>query len=90
MKLNLHWWKGFVIASSLLVLTGLVDDIRGIKPWFKLSGQVLAAVAMYWVGVRFGSLVAWELSPLADLALTILWFVAITNAFNLVDGLDGP
>mgnify|MGYP001940119652 CR=1 FL=1 len=83
------------IASSIIVLTGLVDDIRDISPKMKMVGILLAAtfivvtndltVSFFTVPI-FGmvTLPTWIGFP-----ATILWVVAITNAINLVDGLDG-
>src|SRR5439155_5528046 len=71
-------WK-LLPAAGLIFLTGLVDDLVGLKSWQKLIGQVVAAGAAYWGGVHvFGSL-----------PLTVAWLVVCTNAFNLIDGVDG-
>ena len=74
-------------AVGIVFLTGLLDDLRGLKPSHKLIGQFLAAGWAYYVGVRImgnSGLPVWMSLP-----LTILWLVACTNAFNLIDGLDG-
>jgi UDP-N-acetylmuramyl pentapeptide phosphotransferase/UDP-N-acetylglucosamine-1-phosphate transferase len=86
---NLHWWLGFVPAALVLVVVGLVDDIRGLKPWKKLAGQVLAAVLICLSGTRFGTLFGFTLPPVLDGLLVVFWIVAVINAFNLIDGLDG-
>jgi len=76
-------------AATMIFATGLVDDLIGLKPWQKLLGQLGAAGLAYWAGVRVlivagvGAGVWWALP------LTLIWLVACTNAFNLVDGLDG-
>jgi UDP-GlcNAc:undecaprenyl-phosphate GlcNAc-1-phosphate transferase len=74
-------------AAALVFLTGLLDDFLHLKPWQKLLGQVAAAGWAYYVGVRImgvGELPIW-----ASLPLSVLWLVGCTNAFNLIDGLDG-
>jgi UDP-GlcNAc:undecaprenyl-phosphate GlcNAc-1-phosphate transferase len=78
-----------------MLLLGLVDDIRGLTFRSKFFFQILAAVAIWQGGFRImqvthpfqeGILVF----PLwISLAITILWIVGITNAMNLIDGLDG-
>ncbi len=83
------WWFGFWLGSIVLVLVGLIDDCRGIRPWSKLAGQVLASSILWWYGTRFGSLLGFQLAPALDYAITVFWLVAITNAFNLIDGMDG-
>lgn len=81
-----------LLAASLLVFAvGLIDDIRGLGVYAKLLGQVVAAVMVCASGIwidpaAFGlplNLV-WIGWP-----ITILWIVGITNAVNLIDGLDG-
>jgi UDP-GlcNAc:undecaprenyl-phosphate/decaprenyl-phosphate GlcNAc-1-phosphate transferase len=79
-----------VPAASLVFATGLLDDLIGLKPWQKLAGQAAASLLAYWAGVRVLTVVGhgsdnwWWTLP-----LTILWLVACTNAFNLIDGVDG-
>jgi UDP-GlcNAc:undecaprenyl-phosphate GlcNAc-1-phosphate transferase len=87
--LNLAWWRHFVMASAVLLIIGLIDDIRGLGPWVKLGGQVLAGVLIAATGTRFGSLLGFELPAALDSALVVIWLVAAINAFNLIDGLDG-
>ena len=86
---DLHWWLGFAPASLILLVVGLVDDIRGLRPWKKLLGQTTAAVLICLSGTRFGKLFGFELPPLLDGVLVVVWIVAVINAFNLIDGLDG-
>lgn len=75
-------------AACIIFSTGLLDDVRGLKPWQKLLGQVAAAGWAYWAGVHILAVADhqayWWSAP-----LTILWLVACSNAFNLIDGLDG-
>ena len=86
---NLHWWLGFAPAALVLLVFGLVDDIHGLRPRTKLIGQIVAAVLIYLSGTRFGKLFGLELPPLLDGIMVVLWIVAVINAFNLIDGLDG-
>src|SRR5208282_6743840 len=72
-----------------LLVVGLADDIHGLRPWKKLLGQTIAAVLVCLSGTRFGTLFGFELPPLLDGILVVVWIVAIINAFNLIDGLDG-
>jgi UDP-N-acetylmuramyl pentapeptide phosphotransferase/UDP-N-acetylglucosamine-1-phosphate transferase len=87
--LDFVWWQKFALASLVLLVVGLVDDIRGMKPWIKLSGQVTAALIMWFSGTRFGQLLGYDLPAPVDCVLVVVWLVAIINAFNLIDGLDG-
>ena len=87
--LDFGWWQKFALASLVLLVVGVVDDIRGMKPVIKLGGQVAAALMMWFSGTRFGLLLGYNLPAPVDCALVVIWLVAIINAFNLIDGLDG-
>jgi len=83
------WWLSFAPASLILLAVGLIDDMRGLKAWTKLCGQIAAASLVSISGTRFGMLFGHELPPLLDSLLVVFWIVAVINAFNLIDGLDG-
>src|SRR5581483_3695192 len=70
------------VALSLL---GLLDDIRGLSPWLRLGLEVMAGIGVYVTGTH-AELVEHQY---ADAAITVLWVVGITNAFNLLDNMDG-
>lgn len=76
-------------AALVVFAVGLIDDLWGLKPWQKLTGELAAAGLAYWSGVRITSLVGYPTESWWSLPLTIIWLVACVNAFNLVDGLDG-
>jgi len=81
-----------LVPGSLVLLMGAYDDVRGATPRQKLALEVLAAGMVWWAGFRIVSLpILWSRiqSPWMSLLLTVLWIVAVTNAFNLIDGLDG-
>jgi len=80
-------------AVSLIFLTGLVDDIRGLKAKFKLISQMTAAIIVCSAGIRIDTITITD-SLVLNLGVfswpfTIFWIIGITNAVNLVDGLDG-
>ena len=74
-----------LLGGLLIALVGLVDDLRTLRPQTKLLGQLLAATLAIGLGLRLPLTGAPEL----DMLLTLLWFVAFTNAFNLLDNMDG-
>ena len=85
-----RWLFHFISASALLVIAGLFDDRGGISAWLKLGVQLIAATIMFFhnpggAGVFMGFEVPWIL----DLAIHVGWTVALINAFNLIDGMDG-
>ena len=73
------------IGATFLFLLGLFDDFRTIKPHSKLIGQILAASLVVFLGLRLH----WFQSMTLDTMATIFWIVGITNAFNLIDNMDG-
>ncbi len=87
--LDAVWWWHFLIVSTVLVCIGILDDLYELKPLVKLGGQVLVAVLAFLFDMRIEMILGVSLPAAVDLVLTVLWFVAIMNAFNLIDGMDG-
>jgi UDP-GlcNAc:undecaprenyl-phosphate/decaprenyl-phosphate GlcNAc-1-phosphate transferase len=82
-------WK-MIPAAGLIFAIGLTDDLIGLKPWQKLLGQLAAAALAYWAGVRVAGVAGFLPNEIwLSVPLTLFWLLACTNAFNLVDGLDG-
>lgn len=81
-------WK-LLPAAALVFLTGLVDDIWNMRPWQKLLGQLGAAALACWAGLRIVGVAGYEIPAWLGVPLTIAWLAGCTNAFNLIDGLDG-
>jgi UDP-GlcNAc:undecaprenyl-phosphate GlcNAc-1-phosphate transferase len=77
---------GLLLASSIVILLGLVDDICGLSPRIKLLGQVIAIFLMLKSGIRIR---IEEFHPLANIGLTFVWMIVMTNGFNLIDVMDG-
>lgn len=71
--------------ASILFLLGLFDDIWPVAPTTKLLGQLVAAAVV----VMFGSVLHFTPFATVNLLLSFIWIVAITNAFNLLDNMDG-
>jgi len=78
-----------LLGGAWLVLVGFIDDQFGLPPLFRLFVQTLAALLLMTVGVRFEAAFGTPLDPVLGFFLTWLWVVGITNALNLMDGLDG-
>jgi UDP-GlcNAc:undecaprenyl-phosphate GlcNAc-1-phosphate transferase len=82
-----------LVPATLVFLLGLYDDIHSVGPYTKFAVQGIAAIMLFAGGLRildlpvlFGSRhLAWYIG----LPITVLWVIGITNAFNLIDGLDG-
>ncbi len=66
-------------------ILGTVDDYIGLKPSTKLTGQIAVACGV----LVLGASLHWTSSPILDAIVTIAWIVSVTNAFNLLDNMDG-
>lgn len=77
---------GLLLAGTLVLLVGLIDDLGGLSPGVKLAGQGVAC----WVLVKSDVMIhiVW-LPPWAQAAITVLWILTVTNALNLMDIMDG-
>lgn len=73
------------VGITFVFILGLLDDFLNIKPYTKLIGQILAASIVVFFGFRLH----WFTSLTLDTMVTIVWIVGITNAFNLIDNMDG-
>jgi UDP-GlcNAc:undecaprenyl-phosphate GlcNAc-1-phosphate transferase len=85
---------GFLLGGAIIVLVGALDDKYELSPKWKMLGQIVAAAVVVSFGIRIEGIelpfldtylhIGWLSIP-----LTMFWIVAITNAVNLIDGLDG-
>ena len=87
------YWKGLALATAFMLLVGLVDDLRGLSFRTKFAAQFAAAIFVWYCGFRV-EVVSHPFGGMLDLGwlslpLTVFWIVGITNAVNLIDGLDG-
>jgi UDP-GlcNAc:undecaprenyl-phosphate/decaprenyl-phosphate GlcNAc-1-phosphate transferase len=72
-------------AGAFLFLVGLIDDFFNLKPYQKLSGQIMGAAVVVWCGLTL----PWTGSLPVNMAITLFWLIGITNAVNLLDNMDG-
>src|SRR5258708_36222051 len=79
---SIPWLAGFAIAMCIV---GLLDDIVDLRPRNKLMLELAAICVLVWWGPQL------DFFPYhaVNIALTIFWLVTATNAFNLIDGIDG-
>ncbi|MBM4356746.1 MAG: undecaprenyl/decaprenyl-phosphate alpha-N-acetylglucosaminyl 1-phosphate transferase [Deltaproteobacteria bacterium] len=84
---------GLCGGGALLCLVGALDDIRGVRALSKLLAQILVATLAWGCGFRIDEIMlpVFGVLPMGifSLPVTVLWVVGITNAVNLIDGLDG-
>lgn len=85
---------GVIAAAIAIFALGVVDDLHDLPAPVKLAGQVFAAGILFLTGVKMQFVLApsgisYSLSDDVSVLVTVLWIVAMINAVNLVDGLDG-
>ncbi|HET6370989.1 MAG TPA: MraY family glycosyltransferase [Nitrospiria bacterium] len=83
----------FIIASTMILILGIVDDLYGLNATRKFPVQIAAGILTYWAGFRIEHLSlpftgGFDLGVFAPV-VTLLWTVGVCNAINLIDGLDG-
>lgn len=92
---NSPYTNAIILGSIVIIITGILDDIFELSAKVKFSGQLLAAsIVIFYGGVQ----VEFINLPFTDaqlvlgylsIPITLIWIVGITNAINLIDGLDG-
>ncbi|WKZ56959.1 MAG: hypothetical protein QY326_09520 [Bdellovibrionota bacterium] len=86
---QIHIWSSLFLGGSVVLLLGMLDDIRGVSAHAKFATQLIVAILMYGAGFKVHTVAGMAIPPGIDLLFTIAWFVLLMNAFNLIDGLDG-
>lgn len=89
---------GLLIGSVIIVTVGVIDDMRELNAKVKLCFQIIAAAVAVYFGIEIGHIA----NPLArwigpqyinlglwSIPITMVWIIGVTNAVNLIDGLDG-
>ncbi len=92
LAVSLMGWQSFgipflpiAVCATGVFLLGLADDIFSMDPQHKLAGQIIITSVLIYFGFRLH----WTDSNTANLFISIIWIVGLTNAFNLLDNMDG-
>ncbi len=88
---------GLLIGSTCILLLGIYDDIKGLRPKVKLAGQIACAAILYFNTIQIRGMAnvlpwgPWYIAfpKVIAFLVTVIWIVGITNTINLIDGLDG-
>lgn len=85
---------GFLVGIIVIGITCFIDDSKGIPALSKLAGQLIAAIVVVYSGVRIDNLNLPFIKEIGlnytlSIIITLGWIIGITNAINLIDGLDG-
>lgn len=81
--------RWFAPAALVVFLTGLADDVAGLKPWHKLAAEIAAGLLAVLGGMNLPVAAIFPGHSVAAAVCTIAWLVLCVNAVNLIDGLDG-
>ena len=79
-------FRGILYGSIIILLTGIIDDITGIRPKYKLLVQCLSALVFLYYGSKITVFIK---NDIVNNIVTFAWVVVITNSFNLLDNMDG-
>lgn len=83
------WMVAILFAGSLLLVVGIIDDARELPAWVRLAAQLVGAGMVIYSGKVLTLFPDGPVGMTANVLLTLLWIVGITNAFNFFDGMDG-
>lgn len=78
---------GILLAGAMIFILGIVDDLHVLRPWFKLLGQIAAALVLVFFGMRIHLFYLHDV--FSSSFITVLWVVLIVNSMNLLDNMDG-
>ncbi len=86
--------EGLIVGSTILLVVGIYDDIKGVSPKAKFLGQLAGAAVLLFFGYHIESLTLPVIGPIPHLgawgtALVLFWVVSLVNTVNVADGLDG-
>ena len=94
----MRWLFGIIAGAAIACFLGLLDDLLDISPTKKMLGQVVAASALLFAGIRpdlseMVKFFGWQMSETTEMAIgipiVIIFVLGATNSLNLLDGLDG-
>ncbi len=85
---------GILIGGTIIFVLGLIDDLKALPAAVKLLGQIAAASVVFGFGIRIEflsifSFDKFDMNVVIAYLCTLIWFIAITNTINLIDGMDG-
>jgi UDP-GlcNAc:undecaprenyl-phosphate/decaprenyl-phosphate GlcNAc-1-phosphate transferase len=78
-----------LLGGSVLIMAGFIDDQFGLPVGFRLAVQLVAALLLVTTDIRIDVAFGGDFATAISVILTVVWIMAITNAMNLIDGVDG-
>ncbi|MCK5582827.1 MAG: undecaprenyl/decaprenyl-phosphate alpha-N-acetylglucosaminyl 1-phosphate transferase [Elusimicrobiales bacterium] len=80
---------GIVIGGTIIFILGVADDVKNLTARTRLFWQFLAAIIVVYFGLHMSFTLQMPFGNIFSYALSVIWLVGITNAFNFMDGIDG-
>ncbi len=78
-----------LLAGTIILIVGLIDDVRKLSARFRLVCQVLCALIIITAGEKISILPPNPVFDSIQIVVTVIWMVGVTNAYNYLDGMDG-
>jgi len=78
-----------LIGGAVILIINLIDDIRGLPAKFRFVAELVVAACVVASGAKISFLPAGALGNFAEIIITLIWLLGVTNAFNYLDGIDG-
>lgn len=78
-----------LLGGSFMIMAGFIDDQFGLPPLFRIAVQLIAALLLISTGIRIEMQFGGDWGGALSVIITLLWIIGITNALNLIDGVDG-
>jgi UDP-GlcNAc:undecaprenyl-phosphate GlcNAc-1-phosphate transferase len=86
---NLYFYLPLLIGGTIILVVGLIDDIRNLSASFRLLCQFVVASIVIGLGLQVSFLPRNLWGDIGEIIVTLLWIIGVTNIYNYLDGLDG-
>jgi UDP-GlcNAc:undecaprenyl-phosphate GlcNAc-1-phosphate transferase len=86
---SMRMFVPILVGGTLIVILGLVDDIKGLSAMVRLFWQFIASAIVIAYGLRISFLPPTWWGNIVEIIATVVWILGLTNAYNYLDGMDG-
>jgi UDP-GlcNAc:undecaprenyl-phosphate GlcNAc-1-phosphate transferase len=86
---ELQFFFPILLGATIILIVGLIDDIWGLSAQSRIIAQLSVAAIIMIFGIRISFLPDTIWGNIGEIAVTILWILGVTNAYNYLDGMDG-
>jgi UDP-GlcNAc:undecaprenyl-phosphate GlcNAc-1-phosphate transferase len=86
---TMRFFLPILVGSTIILVLGFLDDVRGLSAQIRILWQVVAALIVVGFGLKVTFLPVSPWGDLAEIIITLIWIIGLTNAYNYLDGMDG-